>query len=181
MMMKMLGAGGFPLLIDTHRPADDSNPEGYFEFEPVKRLAEDVSWVGKAEGKAVKVISRLLHDLPDTFQYRVLFMRRSLDEILESQERMLKQQGRPCSSESDSERLRAAFARHLQETEALMWDTPHFDALFLGFRQVHDDPVGQSVQICEFLSDFLERSLDPDAMAEAMAAVVDRRLYRHRQ
>ena len=36
--MKMLGAGGLPLLTDGVRVPDDSNPDGYFEFEPVKLL-----------------------------------------------------------------------------------------------------------------------------------------------
>ena len=38
LMMQMLAAGGLPALTDGERAADDSNPRGYFEYEPVKRL-----------------------------------------------------------------------------------------------------------------------------------------------
>ena len=38
MAMRMLEAGGLPLVTDGLRTADDSNPNGYYEFEPVKEL-----------------------------------------------------------------------------------------------------------------------------------------------
>ena len=38
MAMKMLDAGGMPLVTDGLRGADASNPNGYYEFEPVKDL-----------------------------------------------------------------------------------------------------------------------------------------------
>jgi len=44
------------ILIDDHRPADADNPR-LLEYEPVKRLQQDNSWMHKAEGKAVKVVS----------------------------------------------------------------------------------------------------------------------------
>ena len=68
LMMQMLGAGGMPLLTDEVRGADEDNPRGYFEFEPVKRTREDAGWVWQARGKAVKVIYALLRDLPDGFR-----------------------------------------------------------------------------------------------------------------
>ena len=49
MMMAMLDAGGIPPLTDQLRAADDDNPKGYYEFEPVKQLKEgDDSWLPMA-------------------------------------------------------------------------------------------------------------------------------------
>ena len=56
MMMRMLEKGGVPVLTDKLRQADEDNPLGYFEFEPVKRLDKDTSWLGEATNKAVKII-----------------------------------------------------------------------------------------------------------------------------
>src|ERR1700761_4043280 len=56
LMMKMLEAGGLPVLVDNLREADIDNPRGYYEFEPVKALKSDASWVGPALGKAVKMV-----------------------------------------------------------------------------------------------------------------------------
>ena len=90
MMMKMIDAGGIPPLTDELRAADEDNPKGYYEFERVKQMDKgDVAWVAEARGKAVKVISALLKHLPADEQYRVIFIRRNIDEILASQRKML--------------------------------------------------------------------------------------------
>ncbi len=57
MAMKMLEAGGLPLIIDGVRRADEDNPKGYFEFERIKDLAneEDWSWLEGLRGKGIKI------------------------------------------------------------------------------------------------------------------------------
>ena len=61
MMMKMLAEGGLELVSDRLRSADDDNPNGYYELEPVKQLAEgQTQWLANAGGKVVKIISLLL-------------------------------------------------------------------------------------------------------------------------
>ena len=62
--MQMLQAGGMKLLTDELRAADQHNPRGYLEYEPVKRSGADVSWLERAGGRAVKVIHLLLRHLP---------------------------------------------------------------------------------------------------------------------
>lgn len=76
MMMKMLEQGGLPVVTDRLRTADDDNPNGYYEFEPVKKTRDDPSWLPDARGKVVKMVYSLLRDLPADFKYRVVFMRR---------------------------------------------------------------------------------------------------------
>ena len=99
MMMRVLAAGGVPTMVDGIRTADVSNPNGYFEFEPVKGLdkAGDLAWLPEARGKAVKIISFLLTHLPETYDYQVLFMHRDLAEVMASQRKMLAQRGEPES------------------------------------------------------------------------------------
>src|SRR5438128_12594498 len=86
MMMNMLLAGGMPLLTDGIRSADRSNPRGYFEFERTKELNKngDLSWLPFARGKADKIISFLLTRLPETYDYRVIFVQRDLEDIIAS-------------------------------------------------------------------------------------------------
>src|SRR5436309_1459147 len=52
MMMRMLEAGGIPVVVDNVRTADEDNPAGYYEFEPVKQTSKDHSWLESAGGKA---------------------------------------------------------------------------------------------------------------------------------
>lgn len=88
MMMQMLAAGGIEVVTDERRQADTDNPRGYFEFEPVKALAEevDLAWLDEARGKAIKIISDLLQYLPANHTYKILFMERNLQEVLTSQQ-----------------------------------------------------------------------------------------------
>lgn len=45
LMVKMLEAGGIGPVTDNIRGADLDNPKGYYEFEKVKTIAEDSSWL----------------------------------------------------------------------------------------------------------------------------------------
>ena len=93
----MLEAGGLPVLVDNIREADIDNPLGYYEYEPVKALRDDASWIALSKGKGVKMVHLLLYDLPPGVEYRVLFMHRNLDEVLASQKAMLAQIGSACA------------------------------------------------------------------------------------
>ena len=85
LMMSMLESGGMPVLIDEVRGADIDNPRGYYEYEAVKALKHDASWVAQSCGKAVKMVYLLVYDLPPDIEYRILFMHRNIDEVLASQ------------------------------------------------------------------------------------------------
>jgi hypothetical protein len=76
MAMKMLDAAGVPLMVDGIRTADEDNPKGYYELEHVKTLdkGSDKGWVKDARGKAVKIISFLLKDLPPDHNYKIILM-----------------------------------------------------------------------------------------------------------
>lgn len=113
MTMKMLDAGGIPPLTDHIRTADDDNPEGYYEYERAKKLREgDTDWIPEAEGKAVKVIGALLVHMVPEFEYRVLFMRRDMNEILASQAKMLENRGE--ENKIDNGTMAALFAKHVK-------------------------------------------------------------------
>ncbi len=103
MMMQMLQAGGLEILTDAVRTPDGSNPKGYFEFEAVKDLDKGPppAWLTGARGKAVKIVSSLVRWLPESHDYQVIFMRRNLDEVILSQNKMLADRG---SRQTRSER-----------------------------------------------------------------------------
>ncbi len=173
MMMRMLAAGGVPILSDGIRTADDSNPAGYYEFEPVKNLAKDghPAWLDEARGKAVKIVSSLLTWLPETHDYHVLFVRRDLREIVASQQAMLARAG--DLDEFDAERLSGFYAHHLDEVARFLAKRRCFSTLDVEYRGVIDRPDEEARRIARFL----RRDLD----LTAMTAAVDPRLYRNRQ
>lgn len=172
MMMQMLEAGGVDPLTDGVRSPDESNPLGYYELEPVKGLetATDPGWLDHAHGRAVKVIAFLLPHLPETFNYKVIFMQRRLDEILVSQTRMLDRLGE--HSGPDEERMKHFFVNHLARTKTLLAHEHRFDPLYVRYDEVLADPHGQARAVTRFLG----MPLDTAAMAD----VVDPGLYRSR-
>ena len=170
MMMRMLESGGLPVLIDEIRTADDDNPKGYYEFEAVKKTKQDASWLADSEAKAVKMVYRLLYDLPTDRSYRVLFMRRDLTEVLRSQQAMLERNG--ATDAISDQQMEQLFRTELDAFYA--WETKQ-DAIQLidvNYNQLLADPRSE----LETINDFLGGGLDVDAMR----AVVDPSLYRNR-
>lgn len=172
MAMKMLAAGGISLLTDRVRIPDEDNPTGYFEMEKVKGLAEqgDKSWLKEARGKAVKIISHLLRELPDEHVYRVIFMNRHLQEVMCSQNKMLVRRGEVISS--DNKKVIALFEQHLQSLKPWLRQQPNFKVLDLHYSEVVSDPQRGAAQMAKFLQKELE--------ATVMASAVDPDLYRNR-
>jgi sulfotransferase family protein len=174
MAMKMLEAGGVPIMTDGIRTADESNPKGYYEFERVKELDKngDTKWLRDARGRAVKIISFLLTYLPETYDYQVVFMNRDIDEVLASQNKMLVARGESAAT-TDDEKMRHAYRKHLDKVGRFLRHRSCFRTLHLGYRDVIDNPAGEARRI----NDFLGGRLD----VERMAAVTDRELYRNRK
>jgi hypothetical protein len=54
LMMQMLRAGGIEPMTDAKRAADEDNPEGYWEWEAIKKLPQDPRLIEQAEGKSVR-------------------------------------------------------------------------------------------------------------------------------
>jgi hypothetical protein len=171
MMMRMLAAGGVTVLEDGVRTADVSNPNGYFEFEPVKELDKDgdLTWLPGARGKAVKIISLLLTWLPETYDYRVIFMHRALDEVLASQQAMLERRGEVDGAPA---RAREIYTAHLAQVERFMAARSCFRVLPVQYREAVADPAAAAARV----ADLVGRPLDYAAMVEA----VDGSLYRNR-
>ncbi len=182
MMMRMLEAGGIEVLSDANRPADADNPRGYFEHEAVKRLRTDTGWLSQALGKAIKVITFLLRDLPPSYSYKVLFMMRDLEEVLASQRAMLQRRVElgmvdaasitEARLAEEDDRLRILYTRHLQQTRQWLKKQPHFSVVEVDHRSTLRYPEKTAAQLGAFLGCRLEES--------AMINAVDPTLYRQR-
>jgi hypothetical protein len=173
MMMKMLEAGGVPIMTDGERKADIDNPKGYYEYERVKDLEaeKDKSYIREGRGQVLKVISFLIRFLPDDNQYRVIFMRRDLDEVLASQDKMIQRRGE--ADNTDAERLKESYRNDIVRARRHCRSQPNFEMIEVDYRKTIGDPETTARSVSEFLGG----GLDP----LAMAAAVDPTLYRNRK
>ena len=172
MMMRMLQAGGMDLLTDNIRTPNEDNPMGYFEIEQVKKLKDgELGWLSEAKGKAVKVISALLEHLPDQYKYKVIFMRRDINEVLASQKQMMIRRNEPVNNMNDDE-LGQVFMKHLVQVEQWLAEQRNFEVAYVDYKDVINDTKSNLIK----LSQGLDISLDIEPMLE----VPDQGLYRQR-
>ena len=172
LMMSMLAAGGLEVLTDHLRTADDDNPVGYFELEDVKKLIKgEHSWLSRSNGKAVKVISTLLPYLPDGYHYRIIFMRRAIEEVLASQRRMLINRGENPDKISNAQ-MAEVFEKNLQQTERWINSQAHASRIEINYKKLIDNPSPLVAEINKFLGGGLDE--------EKMVGVIDPSLYRQR-
>jgi len=173
MMMSMLAAGGIDPITDGLRAPDDDNPGGYFEFERVKKIKEDKTWVPEAVGKSVKMISQLVVDLPDGFSYRVLFMRRRMEEILASQQKMMQRRGTVRDDGPPDDVMSQYFQKHMRDVLDSLRARGCFDVLEIDYNAMVEGGADEAIaRIDAFLGGGLDRA--------AMRGVVDTGLYRQR-
>ena len=173
MVMQMLAAGGLPVLTDVLRGADDDNPLGYFEYEPVKHLHENADWLHGARGRAIKVVAPLLHYLPKDQDYCIIFLERNVDEVLASQVQMLARRGEKVADSPERRvRLKEAFIRQVHNLKWTLDHRPRTRVLLLN----HADVLRDRQAAAEALGGFLSADLD----TAAMAAQVKPALHRQR-
>ena len=173
MMMKMLDAGGLPILTDNLREADANNPKGYYEFERVKELPNgDYGWIPEAGGKVVKIVTGLIMNLPSDARYKVIFMQRAMKEVLSSQKKMLGRLGKEDDKVED-EKMKKIYQEHLKQVNAWIAKQPNIEVLYVNYNTMLDNPLESLQKVNEFLGG--------DMDVKVMAGVVDKELYRERK
>jgi hypothetical protein len=170
LMMQMLDKGGLEVVTDHIRTADTDNPRGYYELEQVKKIKEDVSWLPATRGKAFKMVSQLLYELPANERYRVIFMERDLDETILSQEKMLARLGKPAAP---SVEIKRHFTAHLKRLREWLAGQRNMAVLYVRYGELVERPESQAAHV----SAFLEGQVDADRMAKS----VEPSLYRNRK
>lgn len=172
MMMQMLQAGGLDILTDNLRAEDNNNPKGYLEYQKVKNLAKDNSWLEEVQNKVIKVIAQLLQYLPNNYQYKVVFMEREMEEIIQSQQIML---GKTADVENKTYPtvLADTFMKQLEKTKSWIQNHPQFEVIYISYKDVISNPT----EIAENLSMFLDADLNLTAMIKS----VDPLLYRNKK
>jgi len=171
--MNMLAAGGMQIMTDSERVADIDNPKGYFEYERIKDLEKetDKSYVREGRGKVLKVISFLIKDLPGDNDYRVIFMRRDLDEVLASQNKMIQRLGTEDSTAAE-EAMREAYRNDIVRTRLLCKKRPNFELIEVSYKSTIEDPAATARSVNAFVGGHLDEA--------AMRNAVDSSLYRNR-
>ncbi|MGV6830724.1 MAG: alkaline phosphatase family protein [bacterium] len=165
LMMQMIHHGGIEALTDDNRKADISNPKGYFEYDPVMALYKDNSWLHKATNKSIKVVAPLLKYLDSKYRYKVIFMNRDLNEIVKSQQIMLKK-----NPEELPVHLFESYKKQLHQVELWQESEPGVEILQVNYAEIMSNPE----PIIQKIKNFTGQDLNHDAMLSC----IDKTLYR---
>lgn len=170
MMMQILEKGGITPLTDYERQADNNNPHGYYEYEPVKKLALDATWMAEAEGKSIKVIAQLLPYLPAKHRYKIVLMDREISEVLISQQRMLGKT-REEAIRNYPFKMAQTFFNQIEKIHQWVDKQPNVELLIVKYQDAIDSPEDTVHRI----ANFLDREMDTSEMLKA----IDKKLYRN--
>lgn len=166
LMMQLLEKCNIPIYADFKREKDINNPEGYYELEAVKGIVKNNAFLKEGEGKALKVVAPLPMFLDKSLKYKVIFMRRDMEEILRSQEKMLEK-----DQSAERQKFATIYEGHLAKTYAFL------NGNSIPFIDVQHRDLIQNPEIeIQKLIDFLE----VDKSVEDLISVVKPDLYRNR-
>jgi hypothetical protein len=150
LMMQMLAAGGLPIMTDGKRKADEDNPEGYYEWEEIKKIGQRPEILRKAEGRVIKVITALLPALPRRHRYKVIFMDRPVEEVVASQTKMIARRGTKAPL-SDAAKMQQMLDQHRANILTALKRAKNFDLLKIDFRSLVSDPTRHIDEIVKFV------------------------------
>ncbi len=174
MMMQMLVNGGMEAFTDGNREADDNNKKGYFEHDAIKALAQNKQILTQVGDKVVKIISHLLHHLPHVYKYKIIFMDRAIEEVMNSQHKML---GRLGKERGEDKKNSMSLLKTFEDSrkKAINWCKNHpkyVEYTLVPYHDAVNDPVKAAKQVNEFLGGNLDEM--------KMVTVVDPTLYREK-
>ena len=175
LMMQMLEAGGVKPLTDGERIADVDNPKGYYEWEPIKQIGKKPELLDRQDidGRAIKCISMLLPRMPAKHDYKVIFMTRPIEEVVDSQQAMTVRLGTKAA-DFDAEQLARGLRAHREDVRKWATTVPHIALLEIDYPTLVREPLPQISRLIDFLGkDRLPNSAQ-------MATVVEPSLYRKR-
>jgi hypothetical protein len=166
LMMQILNQATLEILSDGVREKDINNPEGYYELEAVKGIVKDNSFLKDARGKVVKIVAPLPMFMDKTLSYRVVFMRREIEEILRSQEKMLNK-----DQSAEREKFTTIYNMHLQKTYQF-FEGNNIPFLDVNYKNLIENPEIELTKLIDFLQ------LDVNWID--LAAIVKPDLYRNK-
>lgn len=160
LMMRILEHCGFTIVTDGEREPDTHNPHGYYEYEKVKTLSKDNTWLNELQDEVVKITSHQLKHLPDDLNYKIIYMTRNIDEIIMSQMKM--------NDTYPPEGLREHYIKHVADTIKNLKP----EHLIVDYNELMKHPRLELFRIVNFLN--LDTNID------SLLKVIDKNLWRNR-
>ena len=146
LMMQVLKRAGLDIHSDYNRKEDDNNPQGYFELEAVKGIVKNNSFLREARNKVVKIVAPLPTFIDLSEKYQVVFMIRDLNEVLQSQEKMVQK-----NQIEEREKFKNIYLMHIEKTKAF-FESNSIPFITIDYNNLMNQPTVELTKLIEFLS-----------------------------
>lgn len=170
MLMQILRSGGIPISFDDSRPADESNPEGYYELEGgkiINKLIDGSFPLNENRGKFIKITAYGLKYLPPG-KYKIIYSERNIEEILDSMEKMIGEK------DNNREETKTSFIKLNNIIKQYFEERDDMDVLLVNYNNIISNPKENISKIIDFLG-------LSDNILDKMISAVDNKLYRQRR
>lgn len=158
LMMQILDAAGIPIMTDGKRRADEDNPVSYCEWEELKTLPKNPRLLETAKGRAIKVVAALLPALPRKHRYKILYMVRPVEQIIDSQWTMLARHGKPPRTEKAH--LIASQDQYSRKVREMLSKSDQVELLEVDYPQLVADPASVLQTVATFLGEGFQLTSD---------------------
>lgn len=171
LLMQILRKGGIPIAFDDDlRPADESNPKGYYELEGgkiINRLMDGVFPFDEYKGKVIKITAYGLKYLPKG-NYKIIYSERNIEEILDSMEKM------SGIKDKNREETKKIFIKLNNMIKKQITNRNDIEVLYVDYNNILSNPKNHIKKIYNFLD-------MSDIDLAKIQEVVDKKLYRQRR
>lgn len=170
MMMQILHAGKVPIEFDISRPPDENNPKGYYELEGgkiINKLTDGTFPIEGYKGRFIKITAFGLTYLP-LGNYKIIYMERNLDEVLDSMEKMAK------ITDENREETKKSFRKLNEMIKIQIKNRDDTEVLLVDYNDILSNPKDNIKKIYDFLAPY---HIDIDKMIDA----IDKKLYKQRR
>ncbi len=166
LMMQLFEAAEVSICSDAIRQHDENNPKGYYELEAVKGIVKSNSFLKDVDGKVIKIVAPLVQFIDLSLDYRVVFMLRDLDEVVQSQEKMVQK-----DQQDQKEKFKTMYALHIEKSRQFL-KSHQIPFIEIQHRELVSNPKAVLPKLMEFCG--------WSVSIETLLAVVDPSLYRNR-
>jgi RNase adaptor protein for sRNA GlmZ degradation len=167
LMMQILLDAGYDLCYDDSRKPDEHNPNGYFELYDGKIITElmyDNINLDEYNNKVIKITAFGLTLLKGN-DYKVIFMERNINEVIQSQDKMMNYKYSHPLSYKEKNLLNKVVSNSLKYL-----DNNNIPYIIINYNNLINNSKGELNKLTNFLGKDITNS----------AKVIDNSLYRNR-
>jgi len=168
LMMQILQSAGIPIATDKKRRADENNPKGYLEIDNIiRKIRTRPEYIFNYDGKAIKITSPGVPYLP-FWNYKVIYMERNIDEVLDSMEKMI-----GLEKDPNREITRKGLLKLDKKARDIINRRSDMERLYVNYNSLIKFPKLEVQRVQKFLS------IDEEKL-DKMVKCIDKSLYRSR-